>query len=71
MAGIKEIKQRIESVQQTRKITNAMYLIASTKLRRAKEDLSKTRPYFQALRVEIKRIFRCLLYTSPSPRDTR
>ena len=35
MAGIKEIKQRIESVQQTRKITNAMYLIASTKLRRA------------------------------------
>ena len=36
MAGIKEIKQRIESVQQTRKITNAMYLIASTKLRRAK-----------------------------------
>lgn len=58
MAGIKEIKQRIESVQQTRKITNAMYLIASTKLRRAKDDLSKTRPYFQALRVEIKRIFR-------------
>ncbi len=34
-----------------------MYLIASTKLRRAKEDLEKTRPYFHALRNEIKRIF--------------
>ena len=58
MAGIKEIKQRIESVQQTRKITNAMYLIASTKLRKAKEDLDHTRPYFESLRAEIKRIFR-------------
>ena len=32
MAGTKEIKTRIESVQETKKITNAMYLIASTKL---------------------------------------
>ena len=30
MANTREIKNRIESVQQTRKITNAMYLIAST-----------------------------------------
>lgn len=58
MASTKEIKSRMESVKDTKKITNAMYLIASTKLRRAKDDLSKTRPYFQALRVEIKRIFR-------------
>ncbi len=58
MAGIKEIKTRIESVQETRKITNAMYLIASTKLRRARQELDNTRPYFEALRREIKRIFR-------------
>lgn len=58
MAGTKEIKARIESVQETRKITNAMYLIASTKLRRAREDLNNTRPYFDALQAEIKRIFR-------------
>ena len=58
MAGTKEIKTRIESVQETRKITNAMYLIASTKLQRARQELDNTRPYFQALRGEIKRIFR-------------
>ena len=58
MAGTKEIKTRIQSVQETRKITNAMYLIASTKLRRARLELDHTRPYFEALRGEIKRVFR-------------
>lgn len=58
MANTREIKNRIESVQQTRKITNAMYLIASTKLRKARNDLANTRPYFDALRGEIKRVFR-------------
>ena len=56
MAGTKEIKTHMESVQETRKITNAMYLISSTKLRRARQDLDNTRPYFEALRREIKRI---------------
>ena len=58
MAGTKEIRTRIESVQETRKITNAMYLIASTKLRKARQELDNTRPYFEALRNEIKRVFR-------------
>lgn len=58
MANTKEIKDHIESVQETRKITNAMYLIASTKLQRARNELNQTRPYFEALRGEIKRIFR-------------
>ncbi len=58
MAGTKEIKTHIESVQETKKITNAMYLIASTKLQRARQELDNTRPYFKALRAEIKRIFR-------------
>ena len=58
MASTREIKDRIESVRQTQKITSAMYLISSTKLRRAREDLEHTRPYFTALQAEIKRIFR-------------
>lgn len=58
MPGTKEIKNRIKSVKDTQKITNAMYLIASTKLRRAKSELDKTRPYFNAVQAEIKRIFR-------------
>lgn len=58
MASTKELKDRIKAVQETRKITNAMYLISSTKLRRAKIDLANTRPYFDALRGEISRILR-------------
>ena len=58
MASTREIKDHIQSVQQTRKITNAMYLIASTKLQKAERELSLTRPYFEALRGEIKRVFR-------------
>lgn len=60
MASAKEIKSRIKSVKDTQKITNAMYLIASTKLRKAKADMDRTLPYFTALRTEIKRIFRTL-----------
>lgn len=58
MAKTKEIKKRMDSVADTQKITNAMYLIASTKMRKAKKELDQTRPYFSALRGEIKRIFR-------------
>lgn len=58
MANTKEIKSRIKGVRDTQKITNAMYLIASTKMQKAKNDLNNTRPYFNALQAEIKRIFR-------------
>lgn len=58
MASSKQIKNHIASVQDTRKITRAMHLIASTKLRRAKTELDKTMPYFNALRGELKRVFR-------------
>ena len=58
MANRKEIKAHMKSIRDTQKITNAMYLIASTKMRKAKADLDRTRPYFNALQKEIKRIFR-------------
>ena len=58
MASTTEIKGRINSIKETKKITNAMYLIASTKLRKARNELEQTRPYFDALRSEIKRVFR-------------
>ena len=58
MANVKELKARIEGVQETRKITNAMYLVASTKLRHARDALDRTRPYFDAMRQEVEQIFR-------------
>ncbi len=58
MASTKEIKNRIKSVGDTKKITNAMYLIASTKMQKAKRELELTMPYFEAVRTEVKHIFR-------------
>lgn len=58
MAGAKEIKTRMKSVAETEKITNAMYLMSSTKVRKAKSELAKTKPYFDAIAAEIKRIFK-------------
>lgn len=57
MANAKEIKDRMFSVRDTQKITNAMYLISSTKLQRAKRELDNTRPFFDSMQDEIKRIF--------------
>ena len=57
MAGTKEIKNRIKSVSDTQKITNAMYLISSTKMRKARKDAEQTKPYFDLLKREIHRIF--------------
>ena len=50
MAGsMKEIKLRIKSVESTMQITKAMELVASSKLRRAKERVEQSRPYFETL----------------------
>ena len=46
---MKDIKSRIHSVESTRQITKAMEMVASSKLRRAKERAEKSRPYFAAL----------------------
>lgn len=58
MSDLQSIKKRIDSIGDTRKITNAMYLISSAKMRKVKADLDRTRPYFEATKKEVKRIFR-------------
>ena len=57
MPNTKVIKNRINSVKNTQKITNAMYLIASTKLQKAKAELESVRPFFEAMEFAIRRIF--------------
>lgn len=49
MESIKEIRTHIDSVQQTLKITNAMYLISSSKLRKARRQLNDVQPYFEKI----------------------
>ncbi|MEZ0284874.1 MAG: F0F1 ATP synthase subunit gamma [Thermoleophilia bacterium] len=50
MATQRDIKRRIDSVRNTRKITRAMELVASAKLRRAQEKIESLRPYATAMR---------------------
>lgn len=45
MASLKEVKTRISSVQNTRKITSAMKMVASSKLHRAQQAIEQMRPY--------------------------
>lgn len=58
MANIKEVQDRIKSIQDTMKITNAMYMIASSNLKKAKKALEDTEPYFYELQNAIGRILR-------------
>ncbi|WP_193139470.1 MULTISPECIES: F0F1 ATP synthase subunit gamma [unclassified Meridianimarinicoccus] len=45
MPNLKDLKNRIESVKSTRKITKAMQMVAAAKLRRAQESAEASRPY--------------------------
>ncbi|WP_334297447.1 ATP synthase F1 subunit gamma [Alkaliphilus hydrothermalis] len=55
--GMRDIKRRIKSVNSTKQITKAMELVSSAKLRKAKEELEKTKPYFNAMEDTIRGIF--------------
>ncbi|MDO4284613.1 MAG: ATP synthase F1 subunit gamma [Eubacteriales bacterium] len=60
MATTREIRDRINSIGDTLKITNAMYLISSTKLRKAKKALLDTEPYFYSIQSLMARLIRHL-----------
>jgi F-type H+-transporting ATPase subunit gamma len=50
MPGSKEIRTKIKSVQNTRKITKAMEMVAASKMRRAQERMRMARPYGEKIR---------------------
>lgn len=60
MSQIKEIKNRMNGIQSTMKITKAMYMISSTKMNTAKQSLANTEPYFYSLRKVILTILKSL-----------
>ena len=60
MAAAREIQTRIKSIQDTMKITNAMYMISSAKVKKARRNLENTEPYFEMLQGTIARIIRHL-----------
>ena len=50
MPGTKEIRTKIKSVQNTRKITKAMEMVAASKMRKAQERMRAARPYAEKIR---------------------
>ena len=60
MASAKEVQDRMRSIKDTLKITNAMYMISSSKLKKSKKMLADTEPYFYTLQSEMSRILRHL-----------
>lgn len=56
MANMREIRERIASIRQILKITNAMYLMSSSKLKKARKSLEATEPYFYKLQSTIESV---------------
>ena len=56
MAGAKEIRTKIKSVQNTQKITRAMEMVAASKMRKAQERMHQARPYADKMRQVIAHV---------------
>ena len=56
MAGSKEIRTKIKSVQNTRKITKAMEMVAASKMRKAQERMRHARPYGEKIRTIVSHL---------------
>ncbi|MBQ0098197.1 MAG: ATP synthase F1 subunit gamma [Oscillospiraceae bacterium] len=60
MTNSREILGRINSIKDTMKITNAMYMISSAKVKKARASLEKTEPFFNALESMVGRMLKDL-----------
>ncbi len=58
MANTKEIQTRMHSIQDTMKITNAMYMISSSKLKKAKNQMEAASAHFYSIQNSIARVLR-------------
>ena len=67
MPNLKDLKNRIESVKSTRKITKAMQMVAAAKLRKAQEAAEQARPYAEKMSLVIKKLTSATNASSNSP----
>ena len=64
MAGSKEIRNKIKSVQSTRKITKAMEMVAASKMKKAQDRMRASRPY-------VEKVFNIVLHTAKANTEYR
>ena len=67
MPNLKDLKNRIESVKSTRKITKAMQMVAAAKLRKAQEAAEQARPYAEKMSTVIEKLASSTNASSNSP----
>ena len=63
MANASEVKSRISGITDTKKITDAMYMISSAKMRKAIKGLEETTPYFETLAEKMGELFEYIPHT--------
>ena len=71
MASLKDLKNRIESVKSTRKITKAMQMVAAAKLRRAQEAAEQARPYTERFEAVLSQLAASAAGSENAPRLLR
>lgn len=64
MAGSKEIRNKIKSVQSTRKITKAMEMVSASKMKKAQDRMRASRPY-------VEKVFNIVLHTAKANTEYR
>jgi F-type H+-transporting ATPase subunit gamma len=67
MANLKDLKNRINSVKSTRKITSAMKMVAAAKLRRAQEAAEAARPYAERMDMVLANLARAAKGSQTAP----
>ncbi len=68
MPSLKDLKNRIESVKSTRKITKAMQMVAAAKLRRAQEAAEMARPYAEKMETVMSGLAQAVGQSESAPR---
>ena len=56
MASEKDIRNKIGSVKSTQKITNAMQMVAASKMRKAQDRMEASKPYAQRIREAVAHV---------------
>ena len=56
MANARELQSRMKSIKDTMKITNAMYMVSSSKLQKARRELKNTEPFLNIIKVSLAKI---------------
>src|SRR5260221_11349622 len=68
MPSIKDLRNRIDSVKSTRKITRAMELVAASKLKRAQEAAEAARPYAERMQAVLANVAASMGSNGNAPR---